>query len=465
MDRLRKTYCGKIGVEYMHISDPDQKAWIQERIEHVENRTEFTVEGRRIDPGARRRGRGSGALSRREVRRHQALRPRRRRIDDPRHRADPEARRPARHPRRGDRHAASRPAQHARARPAQELHRAVLGVPGPLLAARGNARLGRREVPSRRLGRPRVRRHHHPCLAVAQPFASRSRRSRGAGQGARQAGPARRHRTRPGHGHPDARRRGLRRPGAGGREPRPLRSRRLPHRRHRPFHRQQPDRLHHPADLFALGAVLHGGRQDRAGADPARERRRSRSRGPRLAHRHRVPPALQARHRHRHVLLPTARPQRVGRADVHPAADVQDDRRPQVGERSLCRAPGSRRHRDAARSRGPRRGAAREARQGARGGDPVQAQQGRLAGGSLGRPHGRAGRGGPQGRHRRRARPAPGGRPRHFRTAQELRSQSQDCAPAAGEAQDHRDRQGYRLGDRRGAGLGHACWPKARRCG
>src|SRR5476651_2280518 len=48
MDRLRKTYCGKIGVEYMHISDPDQKAWIQERIEHVENRTDFTLEGRRM---------------------------------------------------------------------------------------------------------------------------------------------------------------------------------------------------------------------------------------------------------------------------------------------------------------------------------------------------------------------------------------------------------------------------------
>ena len=46
-DRLRKTYCGRIGVEYMHISDPDQKAWIQERIEHVENHTEFTLEGRR----------------------------------------------------------------------------------------------------------------------------------------------------------------------------------------------------------------------------------------------------------------------------------------------------------------------------------------------------------------------------------------------------------------------------------
>jgi 2-oxoglutarate dehydrogenase E1 component len=48
MDRLRKTYCGKIGVEFMHISDPDQKAWIQERIEHIENRTEFTVEGRHM---------------------------------------------------------------------------------------------------------------------------------------------------------------------------------------------------------------------------------------------------------------------------------------------------------------------------------------------------------------------------------------------------------------------------------
>jgi 2-oxoglutarate dehydrogenase E1 component len=47
-DRLRRTYCGKIGVEYMHISDPDQKAWIQERIEHVENRTDFTLEGRRM---------------------------------------------------------------------------------------------------------------------------------------------------------------------------------------------------------------------------------------------------------------------------------------------------------------------------------------------------------------------------------------------------------------------------------
>ena len=30
---LRETYCGPIGVEYMHIQDPDQKAWLQKRIE------------------------------------------------------------------------------------------------------------------------------------------------------------------------------------------------------------------------------------------------------------------------------------------------------------------------------------------------------------------------------------------------------------------------------------------------
>ena len=43
----RETYCGHIGVEFMHIQEPDQKAWIQERIESIGNRTEFTVNGKR----------------------------------------------------------------------------------------------------------------------------------------------------------------------------------------------------------------------------------------------------------------------------------------------------------------------------------------------------------------------------------------------------------------------------------
>ena len=46
-DRLRETYCGHIGVEYTHIQDPDQKAWLQERIEQVGNQTDFTARGRR----------------------------------------------------------------------------------------------------------------------------------------------------------------------------------------------------------------------------------------------------------------------------------------------------------------------------------------------------------------------------------------------------------------------------------
>lgn len=35
LECLRTTYCNKIGVEFMHIQDPDQKAWIQERVENT----------------------------------------------------------------------------------------------------------------------------------------------------------------------------------------------------------------------------------------------------------------------------------------------------------------------------------------------------------------------------------------------------------------------------------------------
>jgi 2-oxoglutarate dehydrogenase E1 component len=47
MDALKKTYCGNIGVEFMHIQDPEQKAWIQERIEGPRNQTDFTVNGKK----------------------------------------------------------------------------------------------------------------------------------------------------------------------------------------------------------------------------------------------------------------------------------------------------------------------------------------------------------------------------------------------------------------------------------
>ncbi|NQW12085.1 MAG: 2-oxoglutarate dehydrogenase E1 component [Alphaproteobacteria bacterium] len=47
MERLQATYCGSIGVEFMHIQDPDQKAWIQRRIENIHNQTDFTERGKK----------------------------------------------------------------------------------------------------------------------------------------------------------------------------------------------------------------------------------------------------------------------------------------------------------------------------------------------------------------------------------------------------------------------------------
>ena len=44
---LRRTYCGTIGFEFMHISDPAEKAWIQERVEGPDKEITFTREGKR----------------------------------------------------------------------------------------------------------------------------------------------------------------------------------------------------------------------------------------------------------------------------------------------------------------------------------------------------------------------------------------------------------------------------------
>ena len=46
LDVLRETYCGPIGVEFMHIQDPDQKAWIQRRVEGAPWRTAFDAEAK-----------------------------------------------------------------------------------------------------------------------------------------------------------------------------------------------------------------------------------------------------------------------------------------------------------------------------------------------------------------------------------------------------------------------------------
>jgi 2-oxoglutarate dehydrogenase E1 component len=47
LDILKRTYAGTIGFEYMHISDPEQRAWIQERIEGMDKEVRFTEQGKR----------------------------------------------------------------------------------------------------------------------------------------------------------------------------------------------------------------------------------------------------------------------------------------------------------------------------------------------------------------------------------------------------------------------------------
>ena len=47
MDILRRSYCGPIGVEFMHIQDPEQKSWIQRRIEGAPWQTDLSADKKR----------------------------------------------------------------------------------------------------------------------------------------------------------------------------------------------------------------------------------------------------------------------------------------------------------------------------------------------------------------------------------------------------------------------------------
>ena len=47
LEILRRTYCGPIGVEFMHIMGPEEKAWIQERVEGRRKETSFTATEKR----------------------------------------------------------------------------------------------------------------------------------------------------------------------------------------------------------------------------------------------------------------------------------------------------------------------------------------------------------------------------------------------------------------------------------
>ncbi len=47
LDILRRTYCSTLGIEFMHISDPNEKSWLQERIEGPDKGVAFTTEGKK----------------------------------------------------------------------------------------------------------------------------------------------------------------------------------------------------------------------------------------------------------------------------------------------------------------------------------------------------------------------------------------------------------------------------------
>ena len=42
---LRETYCGTIGAEYMHITEPAEKRWWQQRLESIRSQAELQRRG------------------------------------------------------------------------------------------------------------------------------------------------------------------------------------------------------------------------------------------------------------------------------------------------------------------------------------------------------------------------------------------------------------------------------------
>ena len=47
LDILKRIYCQHIGTEYMHISDPEQRLWVQQRLEDPDSEIRFTPQGKK----------------------------------------------------------------------------------------------------------------------------------------------------------------------------------------------------------------------------------------------------------------------------------------------------------------------------------------------------------------------------------------------------------------------------------
>ena len=78
---LKKTYCGHVGVEYVHIQDQDCRLWLQERIESTRMQPAFNAAAEGADPQAGPQGRALREVPPHEVCRPEALLARGRRDD------------------------------------------------------------------------------------------------------------------------------------------------------------------------------------------------------------------------------------------------------------------------------------------------------------------------------------------------------------------------------------------------
>ena len=186
---LRDAYCRTVGIEYMHIQEPAEKA-----LDPAPGRgRRHHARRRRAAPHPRpaERGRGAREVPRHQVPRAEALRHRRRRVGhpDPRLAARLGGRRP--HGLRRPGHGPPRPAQRAGEHRRQVLRAALQGVRGQR-RPRVHPGLRRREVPprpDRQVRQPG--RQHHRGRAGRQPVAPRDRRPGRRGHGPGQDGPHR----------------------------------------------------------------------------------------------------------------------------------------------------------------------------------------------------------------------------------------------------------------------------------
>ena len=452
LPRLRETYCGTLAYEIEHISSHERRVWLRQVIESGTYREPLPAEAKRhllerlceVEGFERYLHRAFIGQKQFSIEGLDVLVPM---LDETLELAAASG---ARRVVLGMAHRGRlNVLAHVLGRPFEQLLREFEGereIGAVTHKPRGRHR--RREIPSRRFGRPAdvVGRGARRSRLQSEP--SRGGRSRRRGADARRPdrsrGPRRRSR-------PDARPRGAdpRRcgvPGAGRRrgDAEPAGRRRLRDGRHAPRDRQQPGRLHDRPRGGSLDPLLERSGEGLRLADHPRQRRRPRGGGRGDPAGARLPRALPARRGRRSDRLPALRPQRAGRACVHTAPHGEGDREPSAGPPDLrprARRAGNRAGRRGAGAGRGRRGAAQAVSRGA---------QGRATGAGA-RPAEAGPRSPRSTDHRRRRGRAPGperaavDRPRRLHDPPEART------PARAPPGDARPRRRHRLGSSRGA--------------